>query len=493
MSPEPATPDGGGTAPPASGTRAAVGNIASLLSSNVVNRATSFIVYAVVGRYRGATELGQLALAITLLYFFNRLVVLGLQTLTTREVSRDPSLSGRYLVNATTIILGTSALGYLGAYLFVELMGYPADTSRVILVTFVGLAPLSIATISEAVLLAWHRASYIAYITTPVYLSQTAVAFWLIDTGRSIESVAVSIVAAYTVIALLQFVAAARVGSVDTYRPDVGSARTMVRDGSTFLGIQATLALRASLTVILISTFLTESDVGIYSAARQLIVPLALVSQAVGLGLFPTMVRRAGSGTQQLRDLVGKVTEAMTAIILPAVVGLALVAQPVLDLIYGSDGFDESRTVLVILVWSALTGAWTAVLGQALWADRREREALRISVINLVAHAALLLALIPQLGINGAAVGVVIVGIFNLGQLYVEVARAVGRNPIWTSLWRPAIATAVMAVVVVATPQFHVIVRSLIGAATYAAAIALIMRTTGHSLQSLGLGRSNEP
>jgi O-antigen/teichoic acid export membrane protein len=493
MSPDGA--GGGGGTPvtpsphPVAGARRAASNIASLLSSNVVNRATSFVVYAIVGRYRGANELGQLALAITLLYFFNRLVVMGLQTLTTREVSRDPSSTERYLVNATAIILLTSAIGYLGAYVFVELMGYPADTSRVVLITFIGLAPLSIATISEAALLAWHKAHYIAGITTPVYVVQTAVAFWLIDSGRPIETVAVSIVAAYSAIALFQFVVAARVARVRSFRVEPAAARAMVREGTTFLGIQASLALRASLTVILISTFLTEADVGIYSAARQLIVPLGLISQAVGLGLFPTMVQRSGAGTDPLRDLVGKVTEVMTAIMLPAVVGLALLARPVLELVYGSEGFEQSETVLLILVWSALAGAWTAVLGQALWAEGRERDALRIAVVNLVVNAALLIVLIPRYGLNGAAVGVVVVGIFNVVQLYVEVARALGGFQLWAALWRPAVAVAAMAVPVLATASLHVVVRTLIGAMVYSIVIAVIVGMTAGGWKALRVPR----
>ena len=79
--------------------RKVIGNTASLLTSEVVNRATTFVLYALIARYLGAFEFGQFSLALTLFFVSQVLAGAGLNTLVTREVARDKAQTGSYLVN----------------------------------------------------------------------------------------------------------------------------------------------------------------------------------------------------------------------------------------------------------------------------------------------------------------------------------------------------------------------------------------------------------
>ncbi|MEW5961181.1 MAG: oligosaccharide flippase family protein, partial [Chloroflexota bacterium] len=63
------------------------GNVASLLSSNVVNKATTFALYAMVARYLSAFEFGQMSLALTYFFLFQVLAMAGLETHITRTVA----------------------------------------------------------------------------------------------------------------------------------------------------------------------------------------------------------------------------------------------------------------------------------------------------------------------------------------------------------------------------------------------------------------------
>ena len=64
-------------------------NVASLLTTNVVYKATTFLTYMLVARYLGAHQFGQLALAVALLFSWNKFALVGLKTLLTREVARN--------------------------------------------------------------------------------------------------------------------------------------------------------------------------------------------------------------------------------------------------------------------------------------------------------------------------------------------------------------------------------------------------------------------
>src|ERR1700739_656395 len=83
-------------------------NALSILSSDVMSRATSFVLYALVARHLGAHEFGQLTLAFTLFYTFQVFGGGGLKTLVIRQVAKDRTETARYFFNGCMIVTLTS-------------------------------------------------------------------------------------------------------------------------------------------------------------------------------------------------------------------------------------------------------------------------------------------------------------------------------------------------------------------------------------------------
>src|SRR5438132_9521869 len=67
------------------------GNALSILSSDVMNRATSFVLYAMVARHLGTFEFGQLSLAFSLFYVFQVSAVAGLKILIAATIAQPVS------------------------------------------------------------------------------------------------------------------------------------------------------------------------------------------------------------------------------------------------------------------------------------------------------------------------------------------------------------------------------------------------------------------
>ncbi len=57
--------------------RTVLSNTVSLMASDVINRVSSFVIYALVGRYMGAFAFGQISLALSLFYTFQVFAVAG--------------------------------------------------------------------------------------------------------------------------------------------------------------------------------------------------------------------------------------------------------------------------------------------------------------------------------------------------------------------------------------------------------------------------------
>src|SRR5207253_2809438 len=81
-----------------------------------------------------------------------------------------------------------------------------------------------------------------------------------------------------------------------------------------------TLAVMSSLNILLLSKLASETEVGLYSAATQLMVPLLLVYQSMAQSIFPVMCRKVQSGYQSLKQIAEQAMELLLVLALPVVV-----------------------------------------------------------------------------------------------------------------------------------------------------------------------------
>src|SRR5438445_13709253 len=141
------------------------GNALSILTSDAMNRATSFVLYALVARHLGAHEFGQLSLALTLFYIFQVLAVAGLKTLIIRQVTIDRSQTSRYFTTGCAIVTLSSVSCLALLFGFVRLMHYTSATAVLILLTCIGLFLYALSALCDGISQAWAR----LYLSPSVY------------------------------------------------------------------------------------------------------------------------------------------------------------------------------------------------------------------------------------------------------------------------------------------------------------------------------------
>ena len=419
-------------------------NALSTLSSDVVNRASTFVVYALIARRLGTHEFGQISLALTLFYAFTVFAVMGLRTLVTREVARDPARAATYLVNGSVVTVASSLLSLALLLGFVSLMDYARDTSTVILLVCAGILPFSLAAVSEGVLRGSEEMKYIAYAQIPAHTMKVLLVLVMLSLGHGIYAVALALLIPNLLIVIAEWFFVRRYVTHHTSASiHFSELVALVRSARTFLGIEAIIAAIASINIILLSYFLSESQVGLYSAAFQLMLPLSLVYHNVVLSIFPLMVRRFESSFRALRQVVELVEESFLALALPSVVTLYVLAAPILTLVYG-EAFREAAEVMRIVACVLIFDVLTIVLGQVLLASLREKAALRVVAVNAAVAVAAGFLLIWQFGLVGAAVAAVLVQAVDLVQHYLAVRMPVARLAVLRIAWRPTAAGAVM-------------------------------------------------
>ncbi len=460
------------------------GNAASMLASDVINRATTFALYALVARSLGAYEFGQLSLALTLFYTFQILAVAGLKTLVTREVAKHRERTDEMLVNGTVVVLATAAASIAALAVFVRVMRYTPDTSEVVLLLSLGLLPYALTAIYEAVFQGWERMRLIAIANIPVNIIKIGLSVAVLVLGSGLNLIVLLLVGSYTVIVVIEWWLTLKFISVPKLRLSWDVMTWMARSTVTFLGIDGIIAITGSLNVILLSKLRNETEVGLFNAGTQLMVPVALIYQSIVLSVFPVMCRRYEPTLQGIKRIGERVIELMLGVALPTAVGLFLLSTTAISLLYGS-GLERAAVGLQIMVWGLILSAMTSILGQVLVASLREKVTLRIVVIDLIVSVVAGVILIRQFGYLGAAATALITRGVDLFLHYRPVANLFPPRQILLSIWKPATATGVMALAYAAFLPNGQIVSAAAAGLIYIFVFAALMIADTGSVTSL--------
>ena len=240
---------------------------------------------------------------------------------------------------------------------------------------------------------------------------------------------------------------------------------------------------------VMLGFMLGPTFVGWYSAAYKPITALLAVPVSYFLGLFPVLSGVYGRDQEEFRRLVVRSVQLMVLFALPVGVGGALLAQPVIDMLFGAD-YSASVRPLQILAISATLVITRGTLRQALNAANRPDLDLRCATIATASNVGLNLLLIPILQLQGAALATLFSELTWLALIVYVFYRQVMPINLLRIVPIPAISALVMAAVLLATPSLSWIIRGAMAGAAYLAALALLGDT---EMRALMQGRLLRP
>ncbi len=190
------------------------------------------------------------------------------------------------------------------------------------------------------------------------------------------------------------------------------------------------------------------------TAYRWVSVPAFFAATVAGV-FFPALSAEGVKVTAAFTSLANRALKLVVLVATPAAVGIALIAQPFLTLLYHGE-FQEAVPLLRILALHIPVVGFDIILGVVAMAADRQRNWVIISVIAAVFNPLLNLVFIPQsqhLWGNGA-IGAAIVTVFTEVILMVGAIglrpKGVLDRPTVNSLLRIVLASATMVPVVVA-------------------------------------------
>ncbi|MDD3622603.1 MAG: flippase [Methanofollis sp.] len=184
---------------------------------------------------------------------------------------------------------------------------------------------------------------------------------------------------------------------------------------------------------ILIGYFMTDADVGVYQIAFQFTTAAAFTTTALRTTLYPKISRWHAEGhSTWISNALSRAFTYSLILAVPVAVGGWVLGEHLLYFFYGA-GFAEGTVVLSILLLVQVINVFMYLQTMALNAINRPRESFYATGTAAVVNITLDLALIPLIGIEGAAIATLVTMLVNaaIARYYLskQIAVSLERGP----------------------------------------------------------------
>jgi len=437
----------------AGGGRLVARNAALRTGGEVVAKLASIVFFVATARVLGEESFGDFMFAISFTTVLFIVAGFGTEELLAREVSRDRSRVHHFLSNVVAIKAAISVALFGVAFLVMTVADYPAEVRASVYLVGLGICLETFGRTWGAVFQAWERMEFISLVLILQRVLTAGGGVIALALGGGLIEVS----AVYAGATAVGFLAGAMFLRRHIVRPrwTVETARWwgIVKAGVP-IGLMTLLfnvLLRLDQTLLSFLSGGNNREVGFYGAAFRLVEATLFVSWSFSAALLPWLARGEG-GAARLADGFELGQKALTSVLMPVAVVFVLLADPLVQLVYGS-AYDDAVPSLQLLGAMTLFFGINEFAAMALVARNKPGLFTRSLVSMIVVNVALNVALIPPLGATGAALAALISGVAlaALGQMFV--GKAVGRLRLVRSFATPLLAGAAMALAVVATGQ----------------------------------------
>lgn len=390
-------------------------NILVLLASQIATWAISLILLVLAPDRFGAGGFGRVQLSIAYIGFFGLVGALGSYQHVVKQVARDPDSIGSIVISALKLkmLLGAvlSVLAIVGA----RLIGYGDEEVTLIAIGSVGMVAGMLNEVVVAGLAGLERMGRTAFWqTVQVYAASIAGLVVLFTTQST-----TLYVGAFSLAWLIPTIANYRMirPFLRSARPaESGAWKALVLGGLPVFVLTVFNLTYSTIDVPLLESISGSEVVGWYTLAYRWIAMPIFITTIVVTAFLPQMSALA-QAPENFAALRNKAVRLILLVNIPAATGLALVADDMIDLLYGAEYSPSIQIMRLLAPFVPLVGLNT-VLATALVANDRHKRYLWVAGSAAVLKPPIALAAISWAdrnwdhGAQGAAVVTVVTEIF---------------------------------------------------------------------------------
>jgi O-antigen/teichoic acid export membrane protein len=440
-------------------------NTSVVMGGDLTFRLISLLVIAYLGRYLGPVGFGKYNFVFAYLSLFGVISNLGLQTILVREMSREPSTAPKLIGNAYIIRTLLTILAVALALIAISFMSYPPDTTSYIYVASFTLLFISFSDFYATIFQANLKMAYREIAKLTFKLIESVLIFWIIFSQGTLMQVMIVHVFAEMVKTLISFVYSRKL-VIPKLEIDVELWKYLMKEALPISLAGVIFIIYARIDIIMLSMMQGDASVGIYSAAHKLSEPLSLIPIALLTSVFPIMSASSKTSTESLIRLYNLSTRYLYIITIPISVGITVLAEKIIRLIYGAE-FADSALVLQLLIWTLVVSSAAYVLTDLLISTGKQKQYSGGMAFSAIANVALNYILIPKYSYNGAAIATVLTNLVLFLASFYFCSKQLHLPPVRSTVIKSTIGGILMGAVVYYFMEVNIVLQIVLGAGIY--------------------------
>jgi O-antigen/teichoic acid export membrane protein len=471
-------------------------NTLAQVVARAIEGGTNFAVTILLARTLGAGSLGAFAFLITYVSIFIFLGTFGLNLLMARDVARRRHQARRYLSNA------------LGMALVLTVITFAVEVGIVLLVSPEPLARKGIYLAAAfAVFHSWELLFVGVFYALErmelemigIFIEKAlllAAVFALVLTGRGVIGVLAAFAAAKALLVIFYLVLATRLMGFPRPAADLRLWRDLAAQAWPFSVHVLVTSVYFQIYIVLLGMLASDQAAGYFRAGSILALSLPMFAAGLNNALLPLMARAHPDRRESFEFGLERSFTALALLGMPIAVGLVVLAQPMVGLLYGAR-FGAAVIVFQLLAVTVPLKFIANTLGTGLTAaDRQPERAYAASIgaaLNVVLNVALILAFMRAGPAIGASIAAIITDVVILVLTDIYLRRAGYRVHMLGLSARPALAAAIMGLALWWIKGMSIALTVPVGIVVYSAAAYAVGAVRRSDLQWLRTAFSGGP
>jgi O-antigen/teichoic acid export membrane protein len=380
-------------------------NAAMLLAGTMFRMVASFAFIVLVANVLGVEGFGKYALIVHYFELFFGLTATGAGILLTRDIAKWHHQRDRLFSAAAVVVI------FLGLIAPVPLLGlavvfrYPQDTSTALMVACLGIIPAAIGVLYESMFVALERAEFVSVGAAFESLVRVGAGTAVLYLGGHLLELTMVMVVSRALLLVLYYFSLRRICD-HRWQFSWRVFKRFAARCRVFFAENWMATIYTSMDVIVLSAFVGETAVGLYSAAWRYVRLGAVVAKSFTTAVFPLLTRAHLESPEKFRQITQHAVRVMAMISIPIIVGVTVLPERVVQLIYKPE-FAEAAPILQILIWVLLLEFVNPFLSHSLFSQGKQRLSMFVASVGLLTNVILMLTLVPVYGSVGAALACV--------------------------------------------------------------------------------------
>ncbi|MEK6869434.1 MAG: flippase [Nanoarchaeota archaeon] len=418
-------------------------NTAYLGIAESVSKILQFVVMLYAARLLTQQNFGKLSFALSLSFIAVILADLGINTLLIREVSRNKRLVSKYFINAFSIKVVLSIIAFFIIIAVLNIFGYPPATRQIVYIIWIFTILSTFTELFYSIFRAFEKMEYDSFLKIVRMVILAISGIYVLFEGMGVVIFSYTFVFTEAIIVLIALFITLKKFVRLKFEIDPSFIKSLLRKALPFGLAFIFGSVYFFIGSVMLSVIKGEAEVAVFSAAYNIALALLFIPTVYINAIYPVLSRYYKQSKSGLRLLYEKSFKYLYMIGLPISLGMFILADRIIMRLYG-EIYSSSVIVLQIISLYLFIKFVNFLLGIMLSSIDKQDKRMLGQGLTAGFNVLMNLALIPFIGLIGAALSTLVTEVFLFILYYVFVSRSMYYYNFLKTLPKPIIAVIVM-------------------------------------------------